>query len=186
MSDLIKAAKALLAVSADFAEKFPKEVDELKMQIALEEAQPPQIDQEGAVKVLAELRDMVGKGWTDVASKYVEDILSGHASLGVPMKPFPYVGAFEQSFLTAARKHNVIAAFVVVEVSKANDPEDPGKMNYKLITGGHHIADQILSFHLRPLANELGVSIGPKKAYLDIKEIEQRNPVHPQGLKLVK
>jgi len=109
------------------------------------------------------------------AIKYIEDFVANDDALGRVMDQFPYIGAFEQSFKTAMRKHNLIAGFVVVELIKKAD----NTYDYKMITGGHHVADAVLAFHLRPLAEKLGKDIGPKRDYLEIADIVRRGSLNP-------
>jgi hypothetical protein len=125
-------------------------------------------------KALENVRDLLGKGMVPLAIKYIEDFVANDDALGKIMDQFPYLGAFEQSFKTAMRKHNLIAGFVVVELIKKPD----NTYSYKMITGGHHIADAVLAFHLRPLAEKLGKDIGPKRDYLEIADIVRRGALN--------
>lgn len=134
----------------------------------------PPID---VLHALKDVRDMLAKGWSEEALKYIEDLLAFDPTLGQRMTPLGHVGAFESSFMTAARKHGVIAAFVVIERSM-NLAQN--KEKYKMHTGGHHIADAILSYHLQPLAKRLASSdsndLNPEKSYLEIIEMRRRKP----------
>lgn len=133
----------------------------------------PHID---VMEVLRNTRDLLTKGWHEEAVKYIEDILDFDPNLGVRMSPLAHIGAFESAFMTAARKHNVIAAFVVIE--RTLDPVS-NKELYKMYTGGNHIADSILSYHLRPLITtlaqgKLANQVNPPKPYLEIGDLKRR------------
>lgn len=150
--------------------------DELRNNIIAEESKLPDPSAQEVRAAMVEVNDMLNKGWIEETKKYLQAFLDGDESLGRPMSHYPYIGAFESSFKTACRKHNIIAAYVVVETEKVDNDEN--KRIYKLITGGMHLADALVTHHLKPLANSLGQDIGPKKPFLDIQKIEQRNPMH--------
>lgn len=180
MSGVLGAAKALLeALAADTNEKSDDVrglVNELKNKVIEEESTLPPADDSEIKVALAETRDLLGKGWHKEAADYLEGVVNGDGSLGRPMKPLPYVAAFEQAFKTACRKHNIIAAFCMVETEPVENDEK--KKKYRLITGGMHLADAILSYHLKPLIGGLGQEVSPKKEFLKIEAVEQRNPIH--------
>ena len=133
----------------------------------------PNID---VLHALKDVRDMLAKGWHEEAIKYIEDLLSFDPNLGHRMTSLPHIGAFESAFMTAARKHGVIAAFVVIEktLDKAQNKE-----LYKMYTGGNHIADSILSYHIRPLSatlakGNLAKNINPPSPYLEVSDLKRR------------
>jgi len=132
--------------------------------------------------ILEDVRDLLGKQWHSEALKYIEDVLAFNPELGRRMDPLPYLGAFESAFRTACRKHNVIAGFVIVE--KHHDKAE-NKEYVKLHTGGHHIADAVLSYHLRPLADKLGKDINPQKPYLEVMDIERRHSFNVEAKPII-
>jgi hypothetical protein len=119
---------------------------------------------------LEAVRDLLGKGDIPLAIKYIEATVNNDEALGRIMTQLPYVGAFEQAFKTAMRKHNVVAGFVITEPIRQPD----NKYTYRMITGGHPVADAAISYHLKPLADKLGVNIGPQKDFLEITELVRR------------
>ncbi len=121
-------------------------------------------------KALENVRDLLGHDQVQLAIEYIEKYVANDEALGRLMNQLPYVGAFESSFKTAMRKHNLIAGFVIIEpVKKENG------YSYRMITGGHHVADAVLSFHLKPLADALGKNLGPNRSFLEIVDLVKRN-----------
>lgn len=170
----LQAAAQALVEAVESVEATEKDTKGLLEELKLELNKLPPLDAQEVNAALHELRDILSKGWNEEALKYVEGLLKDDPSLGRPMQQLPYIAAFEQAFKTACRKHNVVAAFVIIESEDVGD----NKKKYKLLTGGMHVADAILSYHLKPLAESLGQDLNPQKAFLNIEKIEQRNPVH--------
>jgi hypothetical protein len=151
---------------------------EVLIKVAFEEENTMKPAPNQEMLALENVRDLLGKGQTELAIKYIDGIVNKDEALGALMTQFPYVGAFESSFKTAMRKHNVIAGFVIVEPMKKAD----NSYTYRMITGGHHIADAVLSYHLRPLADSLGKDIGPKKDFTEVVDIVRRAALNPNRI----
>lgn len=115
---------------------------------------------------LINLRDLIQKGWSEEAMKYIDSLVNEDKSLGYQVQPLAYCKAFDSDFRKLSRKHNVIACYVIIE----KDLKPGNTVNYKMITGGHHVAEAVLSYHLRPLMEELGLDPNPAKPFLKLAE----------------
>lgn len=128
---------------------------------------------------LNNLYDLLMKGWIEESKNYIKDLLANDPSLGYQSGALPYLKAFEKAFWTACRKNNVIAAYMVLEQTRKAD----NTVTYKMITGGNHLAESVLSSYLQPLAKELGVNINPPKPYLEPGWIEKAATWNMEAMK---
>lgn len=127
-------------------------------------------------KELAQVKALLTKGWPEEALRYVQTLLDDRERIGYQKAALPYISKFEHTVWKACHDCNVIAAFVVVE----RETQPDNTIKYVMHTGGHHIAEAVLSYHLQPLKASLGQDPNPAKPYwkagTDIVKIERRLP----------
>jgi hypothetical protein len=131
-----------------------------------------------AADLMQNVKDLLLKGWHQEALDYVNEVLGGCEKIGLQAVA-PYLGSFDSAFRTACRKNNVIAAYVALEITP--NPADNTR-SYKMITGGHHIADAVISYHLRPMKENLGIDTEVKKPYLEVLDVERRKAFNPDSV----
>ena len=118
---------------------------------------------------LENIHDLLVKGWGEEATRYVRSLIDADPNLGYQSGALAYLKAFEKSFFTACRKQNVLAAYMVLEQLKQPD----NTVKYKMITGGNHLAETVLSYYLRPVADAAGQDINPPKPFLEPGWVER-------------
>ena len=70
------------------------------------------------LNMLSNLRDLLRKGWVEEAGRYVNALIEKDPALGIQVDPIPYVAAFERDFQRICQKHNIIGAYLALEVSR--------------------------------------------------------------------